>query len=1399
MFIGIDVGSVSIKTVILDPSFKVVFERYERIKGRPFQKVLESLREVFSIRNEYNGIALTGSGGKLLASIIGANFVNEIISHARGVEHFCPQVRTILDLGGEDSKIIELSPSENGKFIIKDFSMNTMCAAGTGSFLDQQASRLGYSIEEEFGRIAAKCKNPPRIAGRCSVFAKSDMIHLQQEATPDHDIIAGLCFSMIRNLKGTQGKGRALERPFSLQGGVAANAGIVRAVREIFELTEGELIIPEHYASMGAIGCIIHAFEDKESSVVNSDIIGRLEKYLSDQSMLPATSLEPLKLVKSIRKKSILSGRKDLEDGITDIYLGIDIGSISTNVVAIDSKGLVLSKRYLMTSGRPIEAVSRGLKEVNEELLRMGMDFKVRSAGTTGSGRYMIGKLLGADIVRNEITAQARAAIMIDPEVDTIFEIGGQDSKYISLDNGVVIDFEMNKVCAAGTGSFLEEQAEKLGISIEEEFGDLALSSSHPSTFGERCTVFMESDIVAHQQKGVNTEDLVGGLSYSIVYNYLNRVVGNKRVGENIFFQGGVAYNDGVLAAFESVTGKKITIPPHHEVFGAIGIALIARDNVSKDESDFTGFDFGDKKIKIDTFECKGCNNMCEIKKVNVDGQSNLFFGSRCDKYDLDHEKKDYGIPDLFKIRDDLLMKYYNSHNSDGSGLKLGIPRALTYFELFPMYSAFFIELGFEIILSDRTNKKIINFGSEMVNAEVCLPVKVAHGHVQDLVNKGIKRIFMPSVIDMDGSDSNFSNNFNCPYVQTLPYLVKAAIGPDSDGVEFITPVLRFQLGENEIKRTMQELGSNLGFSRTIIRRAVEKALDVQKEFRQALSSQHEYVEKLLREHKNSVVFVSRAYNGFDPGLNFHLSSKFMDLGILPIPLDFLPLERIRLAEEWENMYWQYGQKFLKASEYIKDKKDLFSVYITNFSCGPDSFLITFFKKTSGKKPFLQIEFDEHSADAGIITRCEAFVDSLDNISDIDEGSSEGVFKVQLSRNNGGQRKVYIPRMSDHAFAIEAAFKYVGIDAEIMEASDSDTLYCGRKYTTGKECFPCIVTTGDIIKTCLRDDFIPEESAFFMPSTSGPCRFGQYNKLQQIVVEKLGYSDVIFLSPNQHTHEMYSKSTLIPQDFFLYAWQGVVAIDYFDKLLRKIRPYEVNENQTNEVYRSVIESLCRNIGSGKLLKTIEGCVNRFKAIPVDISSRRPLIGVVGEVFVRMNSFSNNDIVKKVEDLGGEVIVPPIIEWINYTNYTHVLHALENKEYFNTIITFIKNLFLKRQEFQIAYLFRDLVVPWREISCKKTIKYGEKYISSLYRGEAILSIGKSIEYMNSGISGVINTMPFTCMPGTIVASILKKVRSVHRDFPVLNVCYDGQDDLNELNRLEAFMYQTHQHEREGKLV
>lgn len=1392
LFMGLDVGSISLNTVIMTPDGAILEEDYTRVHGRPLEttlKVLSGLLEKYS-RERIKGVGVTGVAGRLVAQLLGGTFLNEVVAQARSVELLAPQARTIIEMGGQDAKLILLASQQgNGRLQIEDFSMNSLCAAGTGSFLDQQANRLGLTIEE-FGHMALKSTAPPRIAGRCSVFAKSDMIHLQQAATPDYDIVAGLCFAVARNFKGSVARGKPLKPPVVFQGGVAANPGMVRAFREVLELEEEDLLVPAHFASTGAIGAVLMLLEDP-SNLNRFQGLEALEAHVRQQHHnMGIRSLPPLVRPSHVRKGATPVFSLSGTGGRIRAFLGVDVGSISTNVVVIDEQGRVLSKRYLMTAGRPLEAVKRGLREVGREV---GDRLIIAGAGTTGSGRYLTGDFIGADVIRNEITAQATAAVAIDPEVDTIFEIGGQDSKYISLSHGAVVDFAMNKVCAAGTGSFLEEQAERLGISIQEEFAELALSSKSPVSLGERCTVFMESDLVHHLQRGAPTPDLVAGLAYSIVENYLNKVVETRRIGQKIFFQGGPAFNHAIVAAFEHVLGRPVKVPPHHEVTGAIGAALLAMRENPKSYSDFKGFELAERAYQVSPFECKACPNRCEIKKVILAGEEDrpLFYGGRCERYERRRGLQEgvrAEIPDLFSQREKLLLETYPEDGPE-SGPRIGIPRTLFFLELLPFWKAFFSKMGFRVVISDPTTKEVIHKGVEKVVAETCFPIKVAFGHVESLLQKGVQLLFLPSIIDMRQAREDLPQGFNCPYVQTIPYTVRSAFDFEAMGVKLLAPPLRFGAPRKELHKALIRLGGSLGIHAQRVKKAIQAAEEAQESFSLAMKQLGKQALEGLKPHERAMVIVSRVYNGCDSGVNLNLPRKLRDLGVLAIPLDALPLENIEPDEEVLGHYWRYGQRFMASAKLLREDHRLYPIYITNFGCGPDSFIVHFFRNAMGEKPLLQLEIDEHSSDVGAITRLEAFLDSLKNAPARASGPIKPIRRQGL-HSIGRDRMVFLPYMTDQAKAVAAAFEASGVPAQVLPPTTEETLRVGRRYTSGKECYPAILTTGDMLAWAMRPEFDSAHSAFFMPGGSGPCRFGQYNRFHRLVLDQAGFEDVPIYSPVQD-QEMYRQLGLIGKTFVRLGWRGVVAIDFLEKALWEIRPLETQQGQAREVYEKAVSRICEELrqGNGDLFPILQEAREAFEAVPRSQDGSRPLVGIVGEIYIRSNPFANENVISQLEQLGVSVWMPPISEWLLYINTISKRHALRDGKWKNYLRTSLKEWFQRRDEHKMEEIFHGLVRNLKEPTIEETMKLASPYVHPSFEGETILSIGKAEDFYRKGVSGLVSVGPFTCMPGTIVTALLKRFREEHEGIPVLNLFFDGQGETSTENRLEAFVHQV----------
>lgn len=1423
LYVGVDIGSTSSDVVILDRNNKIVFSDYRFISGGVLETLREQLEQAFDAvkRDNIELVAATGESARFTAKLLDLPFINEVPAQVTAVSGLYPDIEqaTVIEMGGQDSKLLFLK-RENGQIKMTDFALSSGCAAGTGSFLDQQASRLGIDIRGEFGREALKSRNPARMAGRCSVFAKTDMIHLQQQATPNEDIIAGLCMALSRNLKSTLGAGREFIQPVFFTGGVAANQGVVKALQEVLELPEDQPIVPENHFFTAAIGAVQLAKQRAENHKSPENLVSKIDDYLKKHgsTLQKAPRREKLSLPsnpapESRVYKELLAEDRD-GDGKINAYLGLDVGSISTNVVVMDENRRILSKAYLKTAGKPLEAVKKGLSIVGEEVEGK---VNILGAASTGSGRYLTGDFIGADIVINEITAQAAGAAIVNPQVDTIFEIGGQDSKYISLKNGVVVDFEMNHACAAGTGSFLEEQAKRLNIDINEEFANLAFESKAPIKLGERCTVFMETDLLGYQQQGAEIEDLLAGLSYSIVTNYLNRVVGRRKIGDNICFQGGTAFNKAVWAAFEKITGKSIIVPDHHEVTGALGAASIAKEFMDKrsgSKSCFRGFSkISSVNYEVKSFTCEHCPNHCEIKEVKLPGSEPLYYGSRCDRYNIKKKSqtKSEKLDKAFDFRERKLMETAgigDSTNVKNDKPKIGIPRALVFWQLLPMFSQFFKSLGCEVVLSGKTNKNLIRKGLERVTAGTCFPVKVAYGHVAELLESDVDYIFLPGIASMPDEFSDAKANQLCPFVQSLPYQVQTAFENSLEDKAILTEPLYLEGNDKMLRKSFIRLGKKINASKSEIKNAVEKGLKAQEDFKTALKQEGRRILEDIEPDEKIFVLVSRPYNGCDMGTNLQLPRKLAQLGVKTIPMDMLDLESAELSDRHlhYNTYWSYGQKILRAAEIIKRDPRMFAVYLSNFSCGPDSFLMSFFKNILGDKPSLQLELDEHSADAGVVTRLEAFLESLKNHRKTEEQQKEPApISTSTSDTQLNGRTLYIPYMSDCSYGVAACFRRYAQSAKVIPPADETAMVKGRQYTTGKECLPLVITTGEMLETVNSPGFDPDRAAFFMPSAEGPCRFGMYNAMHKLILKFTGRDDIPVIAPNQGTDFYNEISQNIDHSsansFLINAWIATVGIDLIRKTLLRIRPYSMKPQQAEQVYKNAVNQWCKSVEQGasflQMKKLMRKFADDFSNVTIDNSLNKPRIGIVGEIHIRNHEFGNLDIINRLEKLGAECSIAPISEWIYYTNFCRIRKAKRKNNVGNLFSNSFQDFLQHRIEKQLAKPLEKSFGQLCEDPVKETIECAKPFLSPAFEGEAILTIGKTIEYHHKGFDGVVNVMPFSCMPSTIVETQQTRLSRYCSGMPVLTLSFDGQEDANLTTRLEAFAEQLHQNRRLSK--
>ncbi|HWR98034.1 MAG TPA: acyl-CoA dehydratase activase [Candidatus Methanoperedens sp.] len=988
--VGVDAGSVSVNCAVVDAAGAIVHEEpYRRHFGRPAHAVREALA---AVRDRFGAQALrsvtfTGSHGQEIAARLEAPWEPETVAQIIGAAHVAPGVRTILAIGGQDAALFALA-WEGGNWRLEHFAMNGPCASGTGSFIDQQAERLAATLiapaaQADQGRLEAvlaafireglASERPAPVACRCTVFTKSDMIHLQNKGEPLANIVAGLHDGNAANFVSTIVGTRALQPPVIFIGGVAANPLQVRAFRRHFP----ELAVPAHHASLGAAGAALISQRAGRAAAV-------------DPARLDAVGAARAAEVPRVTPLALALTRFEPSDGELPppavaaldggAWLGVDIGSTTTKFALLDGSGRIVAKRYVPTRGRPIEVARELVTGLRGQL---GPAVRLLGVATTGSGRQVVGDFLAADLVIDEITAHARGAVEADPTVDTIFEIGGQDAKYISLDGRHARDFDMNKVCAAGTGSFLHELAAKLGVDIVGEFERTALASLRPVQLAERCTVFMESDLVSAMQRGVPREDLIGGLAYAVVRNYLNRVVGKRAVGKRVMFLGGPSLNRSVVAAFERVLGRGVVVPAHREVMGARGAALAARDAAARGEIAPALRTLGEIGTADAAFReriCRAdpaCRNECKLRVYDFGGRASVW-GGECGRYEA--SRRGAGArEDLFAERArrfvealdgkaELLAPRAPAPERVPAGT-IGLPLALHGLGWGVFWTHLLAGLGWRVVLSPPTDERISRAGVESMTAETCYPVKVFHGHVRHLLARA-ERLFLPNVISLPSPGAG-EHGMLCPYVESSQFMVSAALALDPG--RLVKPTLFLAEGPEAAARDLRralppERRPALRRLTTIVRDAWER----QEAFSRSLERRGEEILAALPPDEPVWVVSGRPYNLYDERCNLRIGRQLAALGVTALPLDFLALNGEDLSD-FPNMYWGLGARVLRAARRVTRTPNLFGVHLTNFGCGPDSFLEHFYRHATAGKPALVLELDEHSAVAGVVTRLEAY------------------------------------------------------------------------------------------------------------------------------------------------------------------------------------------------------------------------------------------------------------------------------------------------------------------------------------------------------------------------------------------------------------------------------------------
>jgi predicted CoA-substrate-specific enzyme activase len=1366
-YLGVDVGSVNAKLALVDGDGKVVRLDTEKVTSSPSATVaslITRLGESCDLK-DITAAGVSGSGKAVIPDELGWTQYSSSLAIASGLLHSHADVKTIIEIGGQTTLVIEL---EDGLKKPWKVASNPLCAAGTGRFLEQQAYRIGISMED-FATLALQFKGTaPRIAARCSVFAKTDLIHLQQKGVPLDAMLYALCESVARMVSSL--KRGPFQEPVYLVGGVAANPAVAKSLNDMISARNEhpvEVVIPGDYLHMESLGSALLS-------------IGKTSRGV----MLPETDAKQRHFEMPKLETVLVADDKDgqMVTGPCTGYLGVDVGSTSTKAVIMDESGTkLLGKSYLMTAGRPVEAI----RQVFGNLLRDGAD-KVRIAGVgvTGSGRYLVGGFIGADLIKNEITAQTRAAAELDPEAD-IIEIGGQDSKLVIKRNGIVVDYHMNKACAAGTGSFIDELAEMLGVSVTNgEFANLAFAAPHTIDLGTRCASFMGQAVASAQQEGVPLEIITASLANSIAKNYLSKVVEHRKLGEKVILTGAVFYNKAVVSAFhQQLQGKKLIVPEHKEVSGAIGAALLAKETVDEvggevQESKFKGFqEVVDRECKLTTFVCKGCDNNCTITRMELPGEAASYYGSRCDKYDAiaSHAKQET----FFDKREQLLFREYRKHS--GTGPVVGIPRGLLVYDYAPLLIGFLNALDARVVLTSQTNNAIMDQAIELSYTDSCFPMKLLHGHAAML--KDVNYIIYPCAIRLSKKNGDESQQYSCPLVQASPFIIRNVLG---FGDRMLIPIIDFSRGDGDVIENLARVAAKMGFGRRKGREAARAGIQSQRRFEADQAEMgRELLEQLRQGGKLGVVLFARSYMSQDAGANLGIAEKLAQLGVVPIPLDFLPLKSVNAKEYSDRPYWYYENKYIAGADITVSDQQLYGLWLTNFGCGPNSFIIHIVEDIMGGKPLGQLEIDEHAAEAGIVTRLEAFVDTIQGFARSavrqEAPNREYIYRKAFPPVIDATKTFIIPRMAPHIELVGALLESSGFRAVVLPEANERNLLYADKVTSGVECLPYRVTLGDFLRFCYEDGAGLKNVEGVMGGAYGPCRFGKY-ALEQIKLLK----DVGIDLPIRTTvsNNAYRDSDVSPR-LARAAWKGCLGVDYLQRLLWRTRPYEKQPGGADELFDGYLDRIVSHI------RNREGVDDVLRRATADFRSlidpelpRRPVVGINGEIFLRSNTFSNQDLVRECEKAGLEVVVSSISEWLKYILYRHVEDAVNDRKFVKALISYGIKRVWNHDEHTVFKYFRDLVDE-EESPTGKLLSLTSHWLSPRCGSEAVLSIGSGIEWMeNPEFAGVISVMPHGCMPGGIVAAMSERFSALYGK-PWINLTYDGFVESTNLTRISNF--------------
>ena len=1394
---GIDVGSTTVKLALLNEDNELVFGMYKRHCAHIQEALCELLTEAKSAVGDCEMlIGITGSGSINLGKALGIQFVQEVAAVASALEMQAPQTDVAIELGGEDAKIIYFRGG-------LDERMNGVCAGGTGSFIDQMAALL-QTDAEGLNNEAKNYKEIYPIAARCGVFAKTDIQPLINEGATKADLAASIFQAVVNQTI----SGLACGKP--IRGCVAFLGGPLHFLTELkkafirtLALTPENVVDPENSHLFAAMGAALEV--DDEKKVTLSGLIDRLSKGV--EMRFEIKRLDPLFASEQdykafcARHNCAVVEKGELSEYKGNCFLGIDAGSTTTKLALIGEDGRLLFSHYQNNKGNPVTAAKTAMAEL-KKLLPEGAI--IARSCSTGYGEALLKSAFCLDEAEVETVAHTTAAAFFDPEVDCVLDIGGQDMKCIKLKNGSVDNVLLNEACSSGCGSFIESFANSLGYTAQE-FAAEALFAKNPVDLGTRCTVFMNSNVKQAQKEGAPVSDISAGLAYSVIKNALYKVIklaDARELGRHIVVQGGTFYNKAVLRAFERIAGVNATCPDISGIMGAFGAALIAKERYKGQASTMLPIDEIINLIaKTTTARCGKCTNNCMLTVSSFSGGRKHITGNRCERGLGGTETGPKGA-NLIEYKRNRLFGFEPLSEEDAKRGSIGIPRVLNIYENFPFWATFFKELGFRVVLSPLSDRKLYELGMESIPSESeCYPAKLSHGHVQWLINQGIKTIFHPCVFYEHQETKQAQNHYNCPIVAAYPENLKNNVEAIADGeVRYVRPFIAFTDEKTAADRLVRMFCKQFDVPEDEVRAAVKAAWAEQAKAKADIRAEGE---RVLREMEarggRGIVLAGRPYH-IDPEINHGIPELIASYGLDvfsedSLPIDFDPERPVRVVDQWV-----YHSRLYSAAEFVRLRDDMELIQLNSFGCGLDAVTTDQVSEIleGSNKLYTVLKIDEVNNLGAVRIRIRSLIAAMNQRRerDIQADPKPITYKSsQFTREMFEQGyTILAPQMSPiHFEVLEPVFKHHGFNIEVLSNDNRTAIDTGLKFVNNDACFPSITVVGQVMDAVLSGKYDTDRLAIIMTQTGGCCRASNYVGFIRRALDKAGLSHIPVISLNANGMEKSEGFKVTPK-LLLAAGRGVVYGDLFMRCLYRVRPYEKVKGSADKLHKQWLEictdSLTNPKSKHSYKSVCNGIVKAFDELPIVEGLKKPRVGIVGEILVKYMPLANNHLVELLESEGAEAVVPDLMDFMNYSVY--------NAEYKHEFLgESLKSALVSRAAIAAISWLRKPAVKALEKSKRFEAPMPIKDVASLAKqflslgnqyGEGWFLTGEMAELLQSGTPNIVCIQPFACLPNHVVGKgMIKQLKKVYPQANIAAVDYDpGASEVNQLNRIKLML-------------